>query len=123
MGRGREDSPRHGGPLDPEGARARLDAVTRGTRHGARGRAWRRLALVGLLAVLAWLGYEAWTWPPVSALATRPPRSTAFIAQYRAEQQAARREDRVQWTWVPYAAISTHVKRAVVVAEDIRFFA
>jgi monofunctional biosynthetic peptidoglycan transglycosylase len=73
--------------------------------------------------VSAWLAYEVWTWPRVGALATRPPRTTAFIDRYRAEQRAAGRDDRVQWTWVPYAAISMPVKRAVVVAEDIRFFA
>jgi monofunctional biosynthetic peptidoglycan transglycosylase len=73
--------------------------------------------------VSAWLAYEVWTWPRVGALATRPPRTTAFIERYRAEQRAAGRDDRVQWTWVPYAAISMPVKRAVVVAEDIRFFA
>jgi monofunctional biosynthetic peptidoglycan transglycosylase len=71
----------------------------------------------------AWLGYEAWTWPRVAALAARPPRTTAFIERYRSEQRAAGRDARVQWTWVPYPAISLHVKRAVVVAEDIRFFA
>ena len=71
----------------------------------------------------AWLAYEVWTWPRVGALATRPPRTTAFIDRYRAEQRAAGRDGRVQWTWVPYAAISMPVKRAVVVAEDIRFFA
>jgi monofunctional biosynthetic peptidoglycan transglycosylase len=84
---------------------------------------WRQLVLVGLLAVGAWLGYEAWTWPRVGALASRPPRTTAFIERYRAEQRAAGRDDRVQWSWVPYAGISVHVKRAVVVAEDMRFFA
>jgi monofunctional biosynthetic peptidoglycan transglycosylase len=73
--------------------------------------------------MIAWLGYEAWTWPRVGALATRPPRTTAFIDRYRTEQRAAGRPDHVQWTWVPYAAISIHIKRAVVVAEDIRFFA
>jgi monofunctional biosynthetic peptidoglycan transglycosylase len=73
--------------------------------------------------VTAWLAYEAWTWPRVGALAARPPRTTAFIDRYRAEQRAAGRDDRVQWTWAPYAAISSNVKRAVVVAEDIRFFA
>jgi monofunctional glycosyltransferase len=73
--------------------------------------------------VIAWLGYEAWTWPRVDVLATRPPRTTAFMERYRAEQRAAGRDGRVQWTWVPYAAISDHVKRAVVVAEDIKFFA
>lgn len=90
--------------------------------RGAR-RAGRRLAALLLLALIAWVGYEAWTWPRVGALATRPPRTTAFIERYRAEQRAAGRDDRVQWTWVPYADISIHVKRAVVVAEDIRFFA
>ena len=40
-----------------------------------------------------------------------------------AEQRAAGRDDRVQWSWVPYGAISTDLKRAVLVAEDIRFFA
>ncbi len=71
----------------------------------------------------AWLAYEVWTWPRMGALATRPPRTTAFIDRYRAEQRATGRADRIQWTWVPYAAISTPVKRAVVVAEDIGFFA
>jgi monofunctional biosynthetic peptidoglycan transglycosylase len=76
-----------------------------------------------LLAVIAWLGYEAWTWPRVGRLATRPPRTTAFIERYRAEQRAAGRDGRIQWSWVPYAGISIHVKRAVIVAEDIGFFA
>jgi monofunctional biosynthetic peptidoglycan transglycosylase len=70
-----------------------------------------------------WIGYELWTWPRVAALATRPPRTTAFIERYRAEQRAARRDEALQWSWVPYAAIAMPVKRAVVVAEDIRFFA
>jgi monofunctional glycosyltransferase len=81
------------------------------------------LALVGLLALGAWLAWEAWTWPRVGALATRPPRSTAFIERYRQEQRAAGRDGRVQWTWVAYPAISTDIKRAVLVAEDIGFFA
>ena len=97
--------------------------MTRRARAAGWGGAGRRLALLGLLAVTAWLAYEAWTWPRVGALAARPPRTTAFIDRYRAEQRAAGRDDRVQWAWAPYAAISSNVKRAVVVAEDIRFFA
>ena len=62
------------------------------------------MALVGLLALGAWLAWEAWTWPRVGALATRPPRSTAFIERYRQEQRAAGRDDRVQWIWVAYPA-------------------
>ena len=75
------------------------------------------------MALAAWLGYEVWTWPRVAQLATRPPRTTAFIERYRAEQRAAGRDDRIRWSWVPYAAIALPVKRAAVVAEDIRFFA
>ena len=44
------------------------------------------------------------------------------LARYRAAERAARRDGRVAWTWVPYGAISAHVKRAVLVAEDINFF-
>ena len=88
-----------------------------------RGRPWRRLALLGLVVATGWIGYELWTWPRVGELKTRPPRTTAFIERYRAEQRAAGRPERVEWIWVRYAAISPHVKRAVIVAEDIRFFA
>ncbi len=91
-----------------------------GRRRG--GRLVRRAALVVLLAGAAWVAYEAWRWPAVGALATRPPRTTAFIERYRAEQRAAGRVPRVAWTWVPYAAISPYVKQAVLVAEDIGFF-
>ena len=70
----------------------------------------------------AWLAYEAWTWPQVGALATRPPRTTAFIERHRAAERAAGRDGRVQWTWVPYSAISRPLKRAAVVGEDINFF-
>jgi monofunctional biosynthetic peptidoglycan transglycosylase len=79
--------------------------------------------LLGALAAAAWLLYEAWTWPRVAILATRPPRTTAFMERYRTEERAAGRDGRVQWLWVPYGAVSLHVKQAVVVAEDMRFFA
>jgi monofunctional biosynthetic peptidoglycan transglycosylase len=77
---------------------------------------------VGLAALAAWLAYEAWTWPDVAGLRRRNPTTTAYIEHYRREQRAARRDDRVAWTWTPYAEISPHVKRAVLVAEDINFF-
>jgi monofunctional biosynthetic peptidoglycan transglycosylase len=88
-----------------------------------RKRRWLRNAclflVLVLLIVVAW---EAWTWPDVAALARRNPPTTAFIERYRAQQRAARRDDRVQRVWVPYAAIASSVKRAVLVADDINFF-
>jgi monofunctional biosynthetic peptidoglycan transglycosylase len=86
-------------------------------------RRWLRSALlILLLALLVVVGWKAWTWPDVAALARRNPTTTAFIERYRAQQRAARRDDRVQRVWMPYAAIAPGIKRAVLVAEDITFF-
>lgn len=81
-----------------------------------------RLAMLVIVAIGVWIGVEIWTWPSVGRLATSRPRTTAFIEQYRAEQRAAGRPDRVVWTWTPYSAISPAAKRAVLVAEDVNFF-
>jgi len=79
---------------------------------------------IGLLAIVGviWLAFEAATWPSVRALATRPPRTTAFIERYKARERDAGRTPRVEWRWVSSSAISIHLKRAVVVAEDTDFF-
>jgi monofunctional glycosyltransferase len=74
------------------------------------------------MATAVWLAYQAWTWPKVGALTTRPPTTTAFIERHRTAMRAVGRDDRVQWTWVPYSAISLPLKRAVVVGEDLNFF-
>lgn len=75
-----------------------------------------------LLALGVWIAWEAWNWPDVTGLARRAPNTTAFIERYRERQRDAGRDARVAWTWVSYSAISPHLKRAVVVAEDINFF-
>lgn len=80
------------------------------------------LVLVLLVALGGWLGWEAWTWPDVAALARRPPATTAFIERWRAGQRAAGRDDRVDRRWVPYQAIAAALKVAVLVAEDVNFF-
>jgi monofunctional glycosyltransferase len=77
---------------------------------------------VGALALVAWLAYEVATWPDVAGLAQAPPPTTAFIERWQAAERAAGRSGNVAWTWVPYARIAAHLKRAVVVAEDINFF-
>lgn len=81
----------------------------------------RWLGAAALIAV-AWLGWRAATWPDVAALATGNPDTTAFIERYRARQKRAGASDAVAWRWVPYGRISPHLKRAVLVAEDIGFF-
>lgn len=77
------------------------------------------LLLLGAAAVaLHW----AATWPDVARLATENPRSTAFIDRWRDRQRDRGRSDTPSWTWVPYGRISSHLKRAVLVGEDINFF-
>jgi len=87
-------------------------------------RTWLGLAArVALVAALAYIAWEALTWPRVAALARSIPESTAFIDRYKAEQRAAGKNGTADWRWVPYPAISSHLKRAVLVSEDINFFA
>ncbi len=95
----------------------------RSAKSSSRSRLWPPLVAVGMVTALAFMAWEAISWPNVSALATRPPASTAFMDRYRALEREAGRPARVQWTWVPYAGIAASLKRAVVVAEDASFFA
>ncbi len=89
--------------------------------RGVPGR-WKRRLLALLLALLALTGYEIFTWPDVAALAETNPQTTAFIERYRerSTEEGERREP--EWRWARYPAISPHLKRAVLVAEDIEFF-
>ncbi len=78
--------------------------------------------LVAAAAVAAWAGWTWLTWPDVAGLRGSDPTTTAFIERYRAGERRAGREPKVAWRPVPYDRISPHLKRAVLVAEDIGFF-
>src|SRR3989442_2359873 len=93
-----------------------MTARRRARRHWVR----RLLGLVAMV-LLGWLVWEAATWPDVRALATQPPTTTAFIERYKERERAAGRTPRVEWRWGPYGTISLHLKRAVLVAQDIGF--
>ncbi len=80
-------------------------------------RRWIRIAAVTSVAVILLVAsYLLLTWPDVVALATTPPKTTAFI-----EDARARGVD-VDWRWVPSGAISSDLKKAVLVSEDLSFF-
>lgn len=68
------------------------------------------------------IGYEFITFPNVDELATKPPATTAFMEQRKAELRAAGKSDAIAYHWVPYAQISPYLRRAVLVAEDDTFF-
>ncbi len=75
------------------------------------------MSAAALLSV-AWLALEWALLPDVGSVAVTSPRSTAFT-----RWTAAREQRSIEVEWVPYAEIATSLKLAVVVAEDINFFA
>ena len=76
------------------------------------------LALLGA-AFVVFSTYQLATWPDVAALAATAPETSAFMETYR---KGADGKPAIQWTWVPYERISDHLKRAVLVSEDLEFF-
>ncbi len=85
-------------------------------------RRWTLLAGAVLLGCGAWLGYEAVTWPDVGWVVAHNPQTFAALEAYEAGERADGREPHPYQQWVPYRKISPHLKRAVLVAEDINFF-
>ncbi|MCP3960342.1 MAG: monofunctional biosynthetic peptidoglycan transglycosylase [bacterium] len=80
------------------------------------------LATVTLAVAGLWAGFKAATWPDVASLASANPQTTAFIERHKATRRAAGESDTLAWRWAPYDKISPHLKRAVLVGEDIGFF-
>lgn len=80
--------------------------------------AWRAvlLALIALVLLQFWFFTCVWYWSVYN------PQSTAFM---RTRLQVLREEHpgaRLQYVWVPYGRISPYLKRAVIAAEDAKFF-
>jgi monofunctional biosynthetic peptidoglycan transglycosylase len=97
-----------------------------GPRSRSRRRRVRRLMVavvaVGLLVLAGWAAWTVVTLPDVGILARQRPATTAFMQRYLSEQKQAGHSTDLLWHWVPYAEISAHLKRAVLVAEDINYF-
>jgi monofunctional biosynthetic peptidoglycan transglycosylase len=83
---------------------------------------WRRVGQVLAALVLLDCLYLAWIWPSWESLAKGPAPKSAFIESY--EASLARGDDipPLRFQPVPLSRIARTVQRAVVVAEDSRFF-
>jgi monofunctional glycosyltransferase len=87
----------------------------------SRSRVFRWLA--GLAAAgFGLLAYVYLTLPDVRPLAASNPETTAFMELRAEEARAAGRTPRRVHRWVRYDRISSTLKRAVLVAEDARFW-
>lgn len=83
---------------------------------------WKRFILALPLAALgaSWGFFLFLPWPVL--LPFRNPRNTSFMEQ-RVEQSRARGEPlRIRQNWQPLGHISRNLRRAVLVAEDARFY-
>lgn len=85
-------------------------------------RRWRLWIIVAAAALVLWAAYQWLTLPAVAELAVENPSTTAFIERYRELRRQVGEKDTISQTWVSYDRISPHLKRAVLVAEDIDFF-
>lgn len=79
---------------------------------------WRLLLLLVLLDV----GYLAWIWPDWSVYQQGPIQRSSFIRDYEIEQREHPDWPRLKWNPVPLQRIPRAMERAVVIAEDARFY-
>ena len=80
--------------------------------------AWRAvlLVLIGLTLVQFWFFGCVWYWSVYN------PQSTAFMRVRLEKLREERPDAQLHYAWVPYARISPYLKRAVIAAEDAKFF-
>jgi len=79
------------------------------------------LLLIAAVAVI----FVAWEWitfPDVGELATKAPKTTAFMERRKADLRAQGKSDRLEYRWTSYGNISPYLRRAVLVAEDNDFY-
>ncbi|HTY43581.1 MAG TPA: monofunctional biosynthetic peptidoglycan transglycosylase [Thermoanaerobaculia bacterium] len=82
-----------------------------------------RRALIVILAAALGAAVLFWaTLPDVRPLARSWPATTAFMERRKAELAKRGESTRLDWTPVPLARIAPDLQRAVVAAEDSRFF-
>jgi monofunctional glycosyltransferase len=82
----------------------------------------RRIALVSLAAALGAAVLFWATLPDVRPLARSWPATTAFMERRKAELARRGESTRLEWTPVSLARIAPDLQRAVIVAEDARFW-
>jgi monofunctional glycosyltransferase len=83
---------------------------------------WKRLLIAVPLAVIgaAWFYWITIPWP--LRLRTHDPQTTAVMRQRVAEARARGEDLQIRQQWVPLERMSPRLRRAVIAAEDGRFY-
>jgi monofunctional biosynthetic peptidoglycan transglycosylase len=93
------------------------------TPYNALMRLFGRVALGIVAMAFAYLGYLYLSLPDVRSLRSDAPTTTAFMELRAREATRKGQKPRREYRWVSYERISPNLKRAVIVAEDSRFWA
>jgi len=75
-----------------------------------------------LLLLIVDLFYLAVTWPDWKKLAAGPVPKSAFMQEYEKQRAADKKLPPLRWQPVPFASIPKPILRAVILAEDSRFY-
>jgi monofunctional glycosyltransferase len=75
-----------------------------------------------LVALVADLFYLSITWPEWTRLSAGPVPKSAFIGEYQARRTKSRELPPLRWQPVPLAEMPKSLQRAVILAEDSRFY-
>ena len=88
------------------------------------GRFFRFIRAIFIFAVLAILGFGGFyfVYPDVSKLKKENPKKTSFMEYRENEYKARGRNVRIQSRWVPLKSISPFLLKAVLIAEDDKFW-
>lgn len=89
-----------------------------------RGGFFRFLAAVFVLAVLFIAGFGAFylIYPDVAKLKRQNPGKTSFMEYREAEYRAKGKKIKIQQKWAPLGSISPYLMKAVLIAEDDKFW-
>jgi monofunctional glycosyltransferase len=90
-------------------------------KKGKRGRFLRTLFLIVILILLAGIAYYSF-YPNVSKLKRENPKKTAFMEYRQKERKAQGKKFTIQQKWVPLSRISNYLIKAVLIAEDDKFW-
>ena len=75
-----------------------------------------------LLAILLDIAYLAWIWPDWQSYREGPIQRSSFIREYEADQRRNPDWPELRWNPVPIERIPRVMVRAVIIAEDSRFY-
>ena len=90
-------------------------------KKGKRGRFLRTLFLIVVLILLAGIAYYFF-YPNVSKLKRENPKKTAFMEYRQKERKVQGKKFTIQQKWVPLSRISNYLIKAVIIAEDDKFW-